>query len=155
MGIEIERKFLVKNDAYKDKASSAKFRQGYLSTDLNRTVRVRSYDGKGYITIKGKTQSISREEYEYEIPPQDADKMLDSLCLQPIIEKYRYFVEYKGLKWIIDEFTGVNYGLVVAEIELDREDQIFERPDWAGTEITGDSRYFNSNLVNNPYREWK
>lgn len=155
MGIEIERKFLVKNDDYKNKAVSAKFRQGYLSTDLNRTVRIRLYDGKGYITIKGKTENISREEYEYEIPPQDADKMLDSLCLQPIIEKYRYFVEYKGFKWIIDEFAGVNCGLVVAEIELEREDEIFERPDWTGKEITGDSRYFNSNLVNNPYKEWK
>jgi len=155
MAMEIEKKFLVKNNQYKNSADSALFKQGYLSVEAERTVRVRSYNGKGYLTIKGKTQSCSREEYEYNIPIQDAERMLDNLCIRPIIEKVRYFVTYEDYKWVVDEFLGVNKGLVVAEIELDSEQQKFKKPDWIGNEITSDSRYFNSNLVNNPYKDWK
>jgi len=155
MAMEIERKYLVKNDQYKSSADSAVFRQGYLSVEAERTVRVRSYNGKGFLTIKGKTNSWSREEYEYDIPIQDAERMLDNLCIPPIIEKVRYFLTYADCKWEVDEFLGVNEGLVVAEIELESEQQIFEKPEWIGTEVTSDSRYFNSNLVNNPYKNWK
>ncbi|HEY5585451.1 MAG TPA: CYTH domain-containing protein [Ruminiclostridium sp.] len=154
MAIEIEKKFLVKNDQYKSSADSALFRQGYLSVKAERTVRVRSYNGKGFLTIKGKTQSCSREEYEYDIPALDAERMLDNLCIRPIIEKVRYFLTYEGYKWVVDEFLGENLGLVVAEIELESEQQIFGKPEWIGNEVTSESRYFNSNLVNNPYKEW-
>lgn len=155
MNLEIERKFLVRDDGYKLGSRWAEFRQGYLCPDPHRTVRVRTYDGRGFITVKGKVESISREEYEYEIPAEDAGRMLDNLCLKPLIEKRRYFAVYKGLPWIVDEFSGANSGLAVAEIELDSEEQEFDRPDWLGVEVTGDSRYFNSNLVNHPYREWR
>ena len=154
MAMEIEKKFLVKNDQYKGFANSALFRQGYLSIEAERTVRVRSYNGKGFLTIKGKAQSFSREEYEYNIPAQDAEGMLDNLCVRPIIEKVRYFLTYEGCKWVVDEFLGANEGLVVAEIELESEQQTFEKPEWIGNEITSETRYFNSNLVNNPYKGW-
>ncbi|MHB8062893.1 MAG: CYTH domain-containing protein [Ruminiclostridium sp.] len=155
MAMEIEKKFLVKNDKYKCSPDSAVFRQGYLSVEAERTVRVRSYNGKGFLTIKGKIKSCSREEYEYAIPIEDAERMLDSLCIRPIIEKVRYFHTYEGSEWVADEFLGVNDGLVIAEIELESEQQIFKKPDWIGKEITSDARYLNSNLVNNPFKNWK
>jgi adenylate cyclase len=154
MALEIERKFLVDNSDYKSSAKAVLFRQGYLSTSFERSVRVRRFNDKGFLTIKGKTNSCIREEYEYEIPVEDANNMLDNLCIQPIIEKVRYFLEYKGLQWIVDEFHGANEGLVMAEIELDSETQNFEKPEWLGKEITTDMRYYNSNLVNNPYKTW-
>ncbi|ACL76437.1 CYTH domain-containing protein [Ruminiclostridium cellulolyticum] len=154
MSIEIEKKFLVKSNEYKAFAKPVLFRQGYLSTSFERTVRVRRYDDKGFITIKGKTNNCSRLEYEYCIPIEDADNMLYNLCVQPIIEKIRYFLVYKGYEWIVDEFLGVNEGLVVAEIELKDEKECFGKPDWLGSEITSDTRYYNSNLVNNPYKTW-
>lgn len=155
MAIEIEKKYLVTNNQFKETVDSALFRQGYLSVEAERTVRVRSYNGKGFLTVKGINHSCSREEYEYEIPEQDANSMLDSLCVQPIIEKKRYFVTYEGLEWVVDEFLGENQGLVVAEIELESEQQKFKKPDWIGKEVTSDIRYYNSNLVNNPYKGWK
>jgi CYTH domain-containing protein len=154
MATEIEKKFLVINDRYKSSSSKALFKQGYLSVDFERTVRVRSYNGQGFLTIKGKTKSCSREEYEYSIPMQDAERMLDKLCIRPMIEKIRYFLTYEGCKWVVDEFLGVNEGLVTAEIELESEQQTFAKPDWVGNEITYDIRYFNSNLVENPYKSW-
>ncbi len=154
MAIEIEKKFLVINDEYKNLSNKVLFRQGYLSVDAERTVRVRSYNGKGFLTIKGKTKSFSREEYEYDIPIQDAERMLDKLCLKPIIEKLRYFLIYEGHEWVVDEFLGVNQGLVIAEIELDSEQQTFKKPEWVGDEVTSDIRYSNSNLVENPYQSW-
>lgn len=154
MSIEIEKKFLVKSNDYKNYANPVLFRQGYLNTSFERTVRVRRYSDKGFITIKGKTNSCTRAEYEYGIPAQDADNMLDNLCVQPIIEKVRYFLKYKGSEWVVDEFLGVNEGLVVAEIELSDEKESFEKPEWLGHEITSDVRYFNSNLVDNPYKTW-
>lgn len=152
--MEIERKFLVKNDHYKINAKKVLFRQGYLSIDSERTVRIRRFGDKAFLTIKGKTESFSREEFEYSIPVKDADFMLDNLCITPIIEKVRCFLNYEGSDWVIDEFLGENKGLIVAEIELDSESQNFITPDWLGEEVTFDTRYFNSNLVKKPFKNW-
>ncbi len=154
MAKEIERKFLITGDAWRELAKGTAYRQGYLSTVKERTVRVRTIDDKGFLTIKGITVGATRAEYEYEIPAADANEMLDDLCEQPIIEKNRYKVPLGGFIWEIDEFGGVNDGLIVAEIELESEDQAFDKPDWVGEEVTGDPRYFNSNLIANPFTTW-
>jgi CYTH domain-containing protein len=154
MGTEIERKFLVKDDTFKQLAKGTKYRQGYLSSTKERVVRVRTIDDKGYMTVKGITTGATRVEYEYEIPVQDADAMLDELCEKPIIEKNRYKIQNKNLVWEIDEFFGENQGLIVAEVELESEDQPYEKPGWIGAEVTGDPKYFNSNLIQNPYKNW-
>jgi CYTH domain-containing protein len=154
MAIEIERKFLVRDDAWRTAASGDRYRQGYLSTVPGRTVRVRVIADVGYLTIKGATVGAVRSEYEYVIPVEDAHAMLDGLCLRPLIEKTRYRIEYQGLVWEVDEFEGENDGLVVAEVELESQDQAITLPGWAGDEVTGDPRYYNANLVANPYRNW-
>ena len=154
MGKEIERKFLIKGDDWKKNSKEVLFRQGYLSTVKERTVRVRTIDNKGFLTIKGITVGATRAEYEYEISVSDANEMLDSLCEKPIIEKTRTKIEYKGLIWEIDKFFGENEGLIVAEVELVSEDQQPEIPEWIGEEVTGDPRYFNSNLIKNPFKNW-
>jgi len=154
MGIEIERKFLLKNDTWRSLAKGTKYRQGYLNSTKERTVRVRTIDDRGYLTIKGPNKGATRVEYEYDIPEQDAMAMLDDLCERPIIEKNRYKINFSGLIWEVDEFFGENKGLVVAELELENEGQRFEKPDWIGDEVTGDPKYFNSNLVINPYIKW-
>ncbi len=152
MGKEIERKFMVKKGVWRDKKAT-KYRQGYLSTVKERTVRVRTIEDKGYLTIKGISIGASRMEFEYEIPRQDADELLD-ICEKPLIEKNRYKVENGGFVWEVDEFFGENQGLIVAELELENEDQYFPRPDWIGEEVTDEPRYFNANLVKNPYSKW-
>jgi len=154
MAKEIERKFLVKGDVWRELAKGTAYRQGYLSTVKERTVRVRTIDDKGYLTVKGITIGSTRVEYEYEIPAADANEMLDDLCEQPIIEKRRYKIVQDGLIWEVDEFSGVNQGLIVAEVELDSEAQDFTKPDWIGDEIADDPRYFNSNLIAHPYTQW-
>lgn len=154
MAKEIERKFLITGEAWRELAKGTSYRQGYLSTVKERTVRVRTIDDKGFLTIKGITVGATRAEYEYEISAADANEMLDDLCEQPIIEKNRYKVPLDGFTWEIDEFGGVNDGLIVAEVELESEDQAFNKPDWIGEEVTGDPRYFNSNLIANPYSNW-
>ncbi len=154
MGKEIERKFLVVGDAWRALAKGTAYRQGYLSTVKERTVRVRTIDDKGFMTVKGINVGATRVEYEYEIPASDANEMLDDLCEQPIIEKHRYKIDNNGLVWEVDEFGGVNQGLIVAEVELDSEAQSFEKPDWIGEEIADDPRYFNSNLIAHPYTQW-
>lgn len=154
MGTEIERKFLVKQGAWRD-ASATRYRQGYLSTDKERTVRVRTISDKAYLTIKGITVGASRTEFEYEIPVMDAEEMLDNLCEKPLIEKNRYMVEVGALTWEVDEFFGENEGLIIAEIELQSEDQPFDKPDWVTEEVTADPRYYNANLINHPYNRWK
>jgi CYTH domain-containing protein len=151
---EIERKFLVTDDAWRGVGTSTEFRQGYLSTVKERTVRVRAAGDRGWITIKGITIGAARTEFEYPIPLADADAMLDELCERPIIEKTRHVVEVDGTTWEIDEFAGVNEGLIVAEVELDSVDQEFTRPEWVGDEVTDDPRYFNANLIAHPYSEW-
>jgi len=155
MGTEIERKFLVNGDGWNERIEGTLYRQGYLSTDKHRVVRVRLAGDRGFITIKGISEGASRAEFEYEIPGNEADEMLNTLCIHPLLEKVRHKVEYRGLTWEIDEFAGENRGLVVAEVELSDEAQQVELPVWAGREVTGDPRYFNSNLVKNPYSTWK
>ncbi|HPN38086.1 MAG TPA: CYTH domain-containing protein [Melioribacteraceae bacterium] len=155
MGKEIERKYLVKNDDWKALAKGKYYRQGYLSTVKERVVRVRTIDDKGFLTIKGLTVGVSRSEFEYAIPVEDANLMLDNLCEKPIIEKFRAKVEYAGLIWEIDEFHGENEGLTIVEVELKDENQNIEFPSWVGEEVSGDPRYFNSNLIANPYTKWE
>ena len=154
MGKEIERKYLIKDDSWRECASGPTYRQGYLSTVKERTVRVRTIDDTGFLTIKGITIGATRREYEYEIPTEDANEMLDELCEKPIIEKTRFKIPHTGLTWEIDEFAGVNQGLIVAEVELESEDQNIDFPPWVGEEVSGDPRYFNSNLIANPYTNW-
>ncbi len=155
MGIEIERKFLVINDAYKNSSTAVLYRQGYISSDFQRVVRVRVAGKKGFLTLKSKVSDISRLEFEYEIPLADAMEMLEHLCLKPLIEKNRYQLTIDGNVWIVDEFSGDNEGLVVAEIELDSEQQFFSRPAWIGEEVSGDPKYLNASLVSYPYKHWK
>ena len=154
MGREIERKFLVRNDAWREGATATRFRQGFLSTHPDRTVRVRVAGTQAWLTIKGRNVGARRAEYEYEIPQSDAEQMLDALCEQPLVEKTRYVLVVSGDTWEVDVFEGVNEGLVVAEIELASEAQTFVRPDWLGAEVTEDPRYFNSNLVSRPFTTW-
>lgn len=154
MGKEIERKFLVKGDSWHGQAHGKRYRQGYLSTVKERTVRIRTVGEEGFVTIKGITIGASRPEYEYGIPLKDANEMLDELCEKPIIEKTRYRIPQGNLAWEIDEFEGDNRGLIVAEIELKDEDQTVDFPDWVGKEVTDDPRYFNANLVKKPYTTW-
>jgi CYTH domain-containing protein len=130
-----------------------RYRQGYLSTVKERTVRVRTVDDRGYLTIKGVTVGATRKEFEYDIPADDAVLLLE-LCEQPLVEKVRYKIPFGGLTWEVDEFEGVNQGLVVAECELSSEDQRIESPPWIGEEVTGDPRYFNSNLIAHPFTKW-
>jgi adenylate cyclase len=154
MGKEIERKFLVEGDVWRSQAMGTAYRQGYLNSAKERTVRIRTIDAKAFLTIKGLTVGATRSEYEYEIPVADCNAMLDALAEKPIIEKKRYKVPFAGLTWEIDEFFGENEGLIVAEVELESETQIFEKPEWAGEEVTADPRYFNSNLIKHPYTKW-
>lgn len=154
MAKEIERKYLVNGLEWKNLAKGTEYRQGYLSTVKERTVRVRTIDNAGYLTIKGISTGATRLEYEYEISVADAHEMLDKLCERPLIEKKRYKIEYSGLIWEVDEFFGENEGLIVAEVELEDENQEIRKPEWIGKEVTGDPRYFNSNLSKNPYKKW-
>ena len=155
MPTEIERKFLVVSEDYKKFGQRIVIRQGFLSTEKERVVRVRVAGEKAYMTIKGISKGAARAEFEYEIPMQDAQFMLDQLCRKPLIEKTRYKVYYEGFTWEVDEFYGDNEGLVVAEIELPSEGAVFNKPDWLGEEVTGDARYYNANLVQKPFREWE
>ena len=155
MALEIELKFLVKNNSWKKQAQGTLYRQGYISTNKNRTVRVRTIDDKAFLTIKGISVGATRKEFEYEIPFKDAVTMLDELCQKPIIEKIRYKIDAgDNLVWEIDEFLGENKGLIVAEVELQSENQIFKKTDWLGLEVTSDRRYYNSSLVAFPFSKW-
>jgi adenylate cyclase len=154
MGVEIERKFLPASDDWRALGEPVLVRQGYLTSDPLRTVRVRIYGDEGFLTIKSKSEGASRGEWEYPIPLQDASELLDRLCERPLVEKYRRRIAHAGFTWEVDEFLGDNAGLVVAEIELPSEDAVFERPSWIGQEVTGDKRYYNSNLIRSPYSTW-
>ncbi|MHB8909146.1 MAG: CYTH domain-containing protein [Syntrophales bacterium] len=154
MAKEIERKFLVKGDAWRSLAKGTSYRQGYLNSTKERTVRIRTIGDKAFLTIKGLTVGATRAEYEYEIPLADCSAMLDTLAEKPIIDKKRYKIPFSGLTWEIDEFFGDNAGLIVAEVELESEGQSFKKPEWVGEEVTGDPRYFNSNLIKHPYTRW-
>lgn len=157
MAIEIERKFLLRNNNWQHIAgiTSTHIRQGYLVSDEGRTVRVRWRNGKGYLTVKGKPEvgSISRMEYEYEIPGADAEALL-MLCRKPLIEKKRWLVTHAQHTWEIDVFEGENSGLTVAEIELESENEHFQQPEWIGEEVTHDKRYSNAALNRVPFSQW-
>lgn len=155
--IEIERKFLVLSDAYKDQAySKNRIVQGFLNTDPERTVRIRIKGDIGFLTVKGKsnTSGTSRFEWEKSIDLSDAEALLE-LCEKGILEKIRYEISLGKHIYEIDEFQGKNKGLVVAEIELGDENETFEKPDWLGKEVTGDVKYYNSQLSKNPFKNWK
>jgi len=154
VGVEIERKFLLAGDGWRALAQPALLRQGYLSTDPERVVRVRIEGVRATLTIKGKTSGATRGEWEYEIPVADAGELLDRLCQRPLIEKYRSRVVHAGKVWEIDEFLGENAGLLLAEIELASEDEAFAEPEWIGAEVSDDARYFNANLIRHPYSRW-
>jgi adenylate cyclase len=154
MAKEIERKFLVTGEAWRALAEGKVYRQGYLSTVKERTVRIRTIDDEAFLTIKGVSVGMTRSEYEYAIPVADANEMLDDLCEKPIIEKTRYKIPYDGFIWEVDEFAGVNAGLIVAEIELTDEGQAFAKPEWIGQEVSDDPRYFNANLIAHPFSNW-
>ena len=151
---EIERKFLVKDNRYRQLAEPLFYRQGFISTDWQRIVRVRIQPGSAFLAIKGPKKGVVRPEYEYQIPISHAEYMLAELCIKPIIEKDRYKIKIDGLQWEVDEFHGANEGLIVAEVELQEENQHIELPDWIGREVSDDPKYFNSNLVKNPYSNW-
>lgn len=155
MAKEIERKFLVRDNTWRDHGDGKRYRQGYLSIVKERTVRVRTTGDKGFITVKGMSIGATRPEYEYEIPLADANEMLDQLCERPLIEKIRYRVSNEDLVWEIDEFEGDNQGLIIAEVELKDETQSITLPGWIGQEVTGDPRYFNASLVANPFSQWE
>ena len=154
MGIEIERKFLVKNDSWKAAADKGRLcRQGYLKSDGGMTIRIRMMGKKAFLTIKGPTTGISRTEFEYEIPCADAEALLE-LC-GSLVEKVRHHISYAGMVWELDVFTGANEGLVMAEIELESEGQEVGLPEWAGEEVSGDSRYYNASLAKHPFTGWR
>lgn len=155
MATEIERKFLVakENLARIQPERSVRMRQGYLSRAPGRTVRVRIEDDRAFLTIKGRASGLARPEFEYEIPLADASALLE-MADGPLVEKVRHYVPFGGLVWEVDEFFGDNEGLVVAEVELSREDQAFETPDFVGAEVTSDPRYLNSRLAVEPYSTW-
>lgn len=156
MAVEIERKFLVNDDGWRANVTRTRhIRQGYLAQEGATTVRVRCIAGKrAALTIKGATSGAARAEFEYEIPVADAEELLQ-LCVGNIIEKVRHDVPYGGLTWEVDVFHGANEGLVVAEVELERVDQVVEMPAWAGAEVTNDIRYYNAELVTRPFSTWR
>lgn len=155
MGVEIERKFLVVNESWREAASAGmRYRQGYLSTGPSNSVRVRVSGDKAWLTIKSATIGVTRHEYEYEIPAADGHEILDELCVKPLIEKIRFIVQHDGHAWEVDVFEGDNAGLVVAEIELGSADEEFTVPEWAGEDVSSDVRYYNQRLVEHPYSSW-
>ena len=154
MGLEIERKFLLKDDGWRPGPPGISLRQGFLLNSDECTIRVRAMGTQAFITIKGRTQGPVRLEYEYPIPVEDADELLVHFCQSPLIEKNRYIREYHGQKWEVDEFSGVNQGLIVAELELHSPDQEIRFPPWIGLEVTDDPRYLNANLAKRPFTTW-
>lgn len=154
MAQEIERKFLVAGASWKDGATGTLIRQGYLSSVKERTVRVRVAGGKAFLTIKGVNRGVTRTEFEYPIPVDDAEAMLDALCGRPLIEKTRWVVPFKGFTWEVDEFHGENAGLVVAEVELPTAETKPALPPWVREEVSSDPRYFNANLAKKPFTAW-
>ncbi|VXD24027.1 Adenylate cyclase [Planktothrix serta PCC 8927] len=152
MGTEIERKFLVKGDEWRSLGVAEIYRQGYIANYNGRTVRVRVVGNQGYLTIKGLTTGSSRAEFEYKIPVEDAQELLETLCDRPLIEKTRYKILMGDLIWEVDEFSGENQGLILAEVELETEDQNIDIPHWIAEEVTSDPRYYNVNLVKNPFK---
>tara|TARA_B100001248_G_scaffold219406_1_gene174995 strand:+ start:69 stop:536 length:468 start_codon:yes stop_codon:yes gene_type:complete len=154
MAIEIERKFLVKNIPRHEIQYSHKIRQGYIAKNKDRVIRIRQKENDYFITIKGNKIGISRFEFEYPIPRNDGEILLENFCQEEVIEKTRHYVENKGHTWELDVFHGNNEGLIVAEIELMSEDQAFHIPSWIGREVTDKEKYYNMNLLEKPFKEW-
>jgi CYTH domain-containing protein len=155
MGQEIERKFLLKNDQWRTLGTGLRYCQGYIMTQQQgKTVRVRIAGDRGFLTLKNKSKGFSRAEFEYEIPLADAQTLLETLCDSPLIDKIRYKIPIDPLVWEVDEFLGDNAGLIMAEVELTTETDAIAIPDWIGEEVTGDPRYYNSTLAQNPYKNW-
>ena len=154
MAIEIERKFLVKEKPFSIAKRSLKINQGYIINEKSKVIRVREKGDDYFLTIKGNNIGISRLEYDFPISKEDAKELIFHFCKTTLIEKTRHYIEYKGHTWEVDEFHGKNTGLIVAEIELDSEDEKFEIPDWVGEEVTQDDRYYNMNLAIHPFTSW-
>lgn len=156
MASEIERKFLVRDEGWQRGAGpGVTIRQGYIVASEAVSVRVRISGDQAWLNIKGATLGVSRMEFEYPVPVADAEQILEALCNRPLIEKTRHLIDYAGHRWEIDVFEGDNHGLVVAEIELDSENERFEKPPWAGEEVSMDPRYYNASLAIRPFRMWK
>jgi len=155
MATEIERKYTLKSEDWRNTISSSqRITQGYLAGNDRASVRIRVAGDHANINIKSATLGITRQEYEYEIPLEDAQNMLEQLCEKPVIDKTRYYVSFAGKTWEIDEFYGENAGLIVAEIELDSIEEEFELPPWISNEVSDDKRYYNVSLVDHPYKDW-
>ncbi len=155
MGLEIERKYLIDHTKWQqiDKPAGQLYRQGYLLTNPEKTIRVRLTETTGFLTIKGLSVGATRPEYEYEIPLQDAKELLDNFSISEL-QKIRYKIFYNNKIWEVDEFLGDNLGLIIAEIELTGEEEQFDIPDWIDKEVTGEEKYYNSNLTVEPYKNW-
>ena len=154
MAVEIERKYLIDLEKIGKLENGNRIKQGYITTNKNAVVRVRIKNKKAYLTIKSSNTGISRLEFEYEIPFDEGNEMLDKLCQKPVIDKTRYIIKHDKHIWEIDIFYGDNEGLVVAEVELEDENEVVTLPLWIKEEVTMDNRYFNSNLMNHPYKDW-
>ena len=154
MAIEIERKFLIKEKPFSIAKRSLKINQGYIINEKSKVIRVREKGDDYFLTIKGNNIGISRLEYDFPISKEDAKELIFHFCKTTLIEKTRHYIEHKGHTWEIDEFHGKNNGLIVAEIELESEDEKFEIPDWVGEEVTQDDRYYNMNLAIHPFTSW-
>ena len=155
MGVEIERKFLVNRRQWEalEKPEGKRYRQGYLYNDAQKTIRVRIAEDAAFLTIKGETMGLSRPEFEYPLPLADAEELLDAFTSTQVI-KTRYRIPFEGKIWEVDAFAGENEGLILAELELESEEEVFLLPDWIDREVTGDPRYYNSFLANQPFTTW-
>jgi adenylate cyclase len=155
MALEIERKYLVINDKWRDSViKESVMKQGYLANAANASVRVRVSGSEARLTVKGRSKGISRSEYEYAIPLQDAEEILRNHISGAVIEKVRYKVKCGDHVWDLDVFAGANHGLIMAEVELSSEDEGFQMPEWVGEEVSSESRYYNANLASHPYCDW-
>jgi adenylate cyclase len=154
MATEIERKFLVTGEGWRSLGTGQLYCQGYIPTQGNQTVRVRIVGTQGYLTLKGPAVGITRPEFEYPIPLEDAQTLLTTLCEPPLIDKIRYRIPWGDRVWEVDEFKGDNAGLILAEVELEYEGQPLDVPEWIGAEVTGDPRYYNARLVKSPFKLW-
>jgi adenylate cyclase len=154
MALEIERKYLIDLEKISPLENGIRIKQGYLSTDKNTVVRVRTKNDKAYLTIKGSNSGIARLEFEYEIPLDEANEMIEKLCQKPVIDKTRYIINHENYTWEVDIFYGDNEGLIVAEVEFSSEDEKINLPLWIKEEVSHDERYYNSNLMKHPYKDW-
>ena len=154
MATEIERKFLVHGERWREKGTPTKIRQGFFLSVNDRGVRIRIKGDEAFITMKSEAHGFTRHEFEYKIPMTDAKEMLDTLCERPLVEKTRYALYHAGKRWVVDEFHGDNDGLIMAEVELESEMETIERPDWAGMEVTDNPRYYNIYLARHPFNTW-